>query len=325
MVSFTSLSLGLTLFGAQPVGGAHPMVILATHEPATEYEQRLLRLAGDELRQEAEANGYVVRQSDEFTFVRSRNLFNLADVDELNASVGAIVELAGPKERIVRDKETVEKIRAILATTSIAPELGDYLLESKSFLVFCSASVVLTEGGKTVRVDLPSQPGDSLRDLDFVEIQPDRPPKFDKLARPKPYTDALAFTFGPTRAQSDRRAIGSARFAEAIALELERQNVQAATVGAALRAAMTQGMPLPSPGEDFQAFAAKLGKGYSDNLASNHEFYGFRTVAEWQAFLQGARVSSVRISPMVGVGTVVGGNRIIRAASPIPQRNPPAH
>ncbi|MBZ0212247.1 MAG: hypothetical protein K8H99_00480, partial [Nitrospirae bacterium] len=69
---------------------------MATHAQPSEFETRLIKLTGDELRREAESNGYLVARQDEFTFVRSKNLFNLAAMDELNASLGALIEAAGP-------------------------------------------------------------------------------------------------------------------------------------------------------------------------------------------------------------------------------------
>lgn len=322
MVDWTALLLGVAWLGPQARPPVHPVTVLATHAQPTEFETRLIKLTGDELRREAESNGYLVARQDEFTFVRSKNLFNLAAMDELNASLGALIEAAGPNERVLRDRETVAKARELLATTQVASELGDALLDCNALLLYASASVTLSEGGRTVRIDLPSWPGEPLRAQDFTEIKPDRR-KLEKLPRPKPYPDALVFSFGPTLASSDRKAAGSARFSEQVAAELARQNRRATEAEIALRAAMSQGVALPNVGESFQAFASRQPPDYMESLIGGFKAYGFESAGEWQAFLHGARVTRTRVVPMIGVPYSDGKINRIRAVSPIPQRNPP--
>ncbi len=325
--------LGVALFGANwvSVGQTAPLVILATHDLPTEFEQTLLSTPATEWRESAKIEGYLVEEADGFVFVRHKDLFNLATMEKLIHAIGAVSSHASPRTKVLRldklDRAEADGFLGLLANSTVIRDGNTSLAEVRAFVLEPLIRVTVGDGSRTLTLQLPQVAGDDLRDEDFTPVpsvrstepQQQRPGSTMAL---RSYRDSLMFSFGKSGVVSAKRAQGAEMFAKRIYEELEAQREKYEAGQDILRASLIGKEGVPRVGESLSLLAGPVQSFLQDSVLKNPKIYGFDTGADLQAFLGSARVQQVRVDGLLGIGVIVNGERRIHSMLINIDRNP---
>jgi hypothetical protein len=293
------------------------LVVLATHELPTSFEARLLTEPLDKVHQAAELNGYVVETEDQFVFIRHRNLFNLSSMDEALDAVSALETIARSGTRFGRFDQLNESAKAGLRQI-MAPLAHDFgpLLSSDStqFEIRNHLVLRLSDGKRSVQVEVPRFAQESTP-AGFHSPQPsqDAIADFLKSYLPnhsfQPYTDRLIFSFSNALVQSSVRADRVELFAKKLRDLLERQAERYSRQYGALESVLfSEGSEIFN-GQAVSSLDDATRKFIYDYFAADEstQSFGFESKQHLKAFLDDARIESVRRHMSVGIGSSAPG------------------
>jgi hypothetical protein len=309
-----------TLFLQTPVAD-EKLVILATHDLPTPFEARLLSEPVDKNRQEIELKGYVVETEGRFVWIRHRNLYNLAAMDEALDAVSALETIARSGTRFGRfeqlDDSAKAGLRRIMAP--LATEFGPLLNSNATqFEIRSHLILKLSDGRKSLQVEVPRySPEQTPAGFHSQQPSQDEIASYLKNYLPshsfQPYVDRLMFSFSNAAVQSSVRAEGVERLAKKLRELLGDQANRYLRQYGALESALFSETSDIVEGQTVSSLDDATRKFIYDYLtgdATGNEYgqsLGFDSKLQLRAFLDDARVESVKRHVSVGIGSSAPG------------------
>lgn len=293
---------------------APAQVVLASHHDPIPYERELLSGKDPARWSVAREKGYVVEEIEGVVFVRPNSLYNLQAMEALIEGMARMSLLAteGARVRKIGDlpPEAAEAVRTAIANSLIGRDLGAFGgADDALFVLEPRVRLALSDGGKTVTLSLPEQPG-TYPDAFFRPLPSPEDRKPVEAPKLLPLPDRLDFHFS-TGFALDKRARAVQQFAERIAEAVEGQDERYRQAQATLGASMVDASKLPEVG----SAASRVGGLAESHLGSgdaNARALGFANRDEFRDFLQRARVSAVTVRVRLGVGVLdKNGNRTL--------------
>lgn len=235
--------LAFVLIAQGPANVLEPFpVILVSHEAPTEGEKAAMLAASTEASKRGQ---FRIWDSGDARFVFSKNLFNLDSVEKRIQGTSALREAVATSDSVTFlasiTSEERASIQEFFTDATFFPELGASILApDATFMVEKLGRVELSDGVKSVEIDLPRARGES-PPKGFLAKPPttdQRSRQADAVARRrvKPYKDILTFLVLQKDMASSKRARAISAFSEWLANDLERQTRAYQSARAALLA-----------------------------------------------------------------------------------------
>lgn len=295
---------------------AEKLRCLVTHGEPTEIERELLALPEGELAVRALKDGFVIYQTEIAVFVRPKNLYNLAYMDEcMNgfATINALVAKGQLKASFESLTPSQRKgVRAIMADSFLLDEAGPLVANDKTeFMVAQKRTITLSNGRKEITVKLPEKSVESGKESFYDEPTKAELEKFKKEDLPKfvkqKYQDRLTFTFAPNQLITQARPMAIAEFTKDLVDVLEQQRKAFVAARAALLGAF--GGKEPVAGQNWLTLDDETKRYIEMAAKDNFASLGFGSKEEADQFFFDARVKSSTNNVFVGIGVNKKGTR----------------
>lgn len=286
------------------------LVCIVSHGPLTKEEQALLAEPEGTFREACEEAGYVVEDTPLAWVAYSKNLYNLAYMEQVMHGVAGLQGMAAGGKRFFKleDLSARERagIRAIFADSFVVNEAGPVLPKDGTTIALTARKqLTLTNGRKEITVQLPDEAAPPTGDFFADEPSKDERDRFDKDLRAKytkqKYPDALAFHFRSQDATSALRTNTIVDVAKRLSDKLEAQRLAFTSVQNALKLSL-MGNKLPNEGASWLDMDDQSQRFLRMMRDQRFQELGFASKEDADRFFFDARVKSLKVDGFVGVG-----------------------